>query len=821
MRSLECIKYDAPRELGGEHMYEANIRSTRELPLLPLRGAFVFPSMTLPLQVGREKSVSALEEAEKRDGLLMLVNQKDINQDQPVPEDLHDSGTVVRIRQVSRDSGGGLRVVVDGLARARVIGYVQREPYMLAVVEECAEDTDVQSAEHEVLIRAIMQQYEQLIRLSKKLPPEALASIVTSEGPGRLADSIAAYLFTKPEDKQRVLGLSQVRPRLEAVMDILTRELELIELEKRINVRVRKQIEKSQREYYLREQIKAIQKELGDRDDKGSEAEEFRRKVTDLKLPKELEEKALREVERLEKMPPMVAEAVVVRNYLEWICALPWNIETTDQLDIAVAERVLDEDHYGLTKVKERIIEYLSIRQLVKNMKGPILCFVGPPGVGKTSLAKSIARALERKYVRISLGGVRDEAEIRGHRRTYVGALPGRIIQGMRTAGSRNPVFLMDEIDKMSSDFRGDPASALLEVLDPEQNSTFSDHYLEMPFDLSKVMFITTANTMHTIPRPLLDRMEVIHIPGYTEEEKLKIAEMFLIPKQIKEHGIERGSLEISERSIRRIIRFYTREAGVRNLEREIASICRKNARDIVKGRKEKIKINPSNLRRYLGIPRFRIGAAEKEDAVGIATGVAVTDVGGDVLPVEVTVMKGKGNVQLTGKLGEVMRESAQAAISYIRSRAEAFGIDEQFHEKCDIHIHMPEGAIPKDGPSAGITIATAVVSALTGRPVRHDVAMTGEITLRGRVLAVGGIKEKVLAAHRAGSKHIIMPIDSKKDTEDVPQKIKRKLQWTFVEHMDQVLDVALSEEPDKEALNVPSMISSDEVVEHKQIPSH
>ena len=775
-------------------MFESGDKTKRELPILPLRGAYVFPGMIVPLQVGREKSVLALNEAAGSERLIMLTNQRDIGKDQPLPEDLHDAGSIAVIRQITRESNGSVRVVVEGLSRGHVVGYLQREPYLRALVEEFPEESD-QNAENEALVRSIMQQYEQFIRMSKKLPPEALASVVTNESPGRLADTMAAYLLPKHEDKQRILTLVPIRARLEAVTEILAREMELMELEKRINVRVRKQMEKSQKEYYLREQIKAIQKELGDRDEKGTEAEEFRDQVLALGLPPELQEKALREVDRLEKMPPMVAEAVVVRNYLEWICALPWNTETKDRLDIQAAERILEEDHYGLTKVKERIIEYLSIRQLVKQMKGPILCFVGPPGVGKTSLAKSIARALDRKFVRISLGGVRDEAEIRGHRRTYVGALPGRILQGMRTAGSKNPVFLMDEVDKMSYDFRGDPASALLEVLDPEQNNTFSDHYLEMQFDLSKVMFITTANTAHTIPRPLLDRMEVIYISGYTEEEKVKIAQKFLVPKQIREHGIEPERLEFSERAIKSIIELYTRESGVRNLEREIASVCRKDARDIVKGERKRVKVTPGTLGKYLGVPRFRRGTAEKENAVGIALGVAVTDVGGDVMPVEVTVMKGKGNLILTGKLGEVMRESAQAGISYIRSRADVLGIDETFHEKEDIHIHIPEGGIPKDGPSAGITMATAVVSALTGRAVRHDVAMTGEITLRGRVLPVGGIKEKVLAAHRAGVKFMIVPADNRKDIEEVPAKVRRVLRISYVEHMDQVLDVALSDD--------------------------
>ncbi|MDP3051704.1 MAG: endopeptidase La, partial [Eubacteriales bacterium] len=585
----------------------------------------------------------------------------------------------------------------------------------------------------------------------------------------RLADIVASHLPLRIEDKQSIMECVEIDERLEHLCGILARELEIVELERRINARVRKQMEKTQKEYYLREQIKAIQRELGEKDERVAEGEEYREKIATLKLPKEVEEKAIKEVERLEKMPPMAAEATVVRNYLDWLVALPWIKSTRDRLDINAAQIILDEDHYGLEKVKERILEYLAIRKLSKKMKGPILCFVGPPGVGKTSLGKSVARALERKFVRISLGGVRDEAEIRGHRRTYVGALPGRVIQGMRTAGSKNPVFLLDEIDKMSMDFRGDPSSALLEVLDPEQNNAFSDHYIEMPFDLSNVMFITTANVNYSIPRPLLDRMEVIYISGYTEEEKAEIAIRHLIPKQLKEHGLTAKTLSISENAVRRIIREYTREAGVRNLERQIAALCRKTAKEIVAKKAKRVRVTMRNIEQYLGIPRYRYGVAELADQVGVATGLAWTEVGGDTLAIEVTVCKGKGGLVLTGKLGEVMRESAQAGYSYVRSRAATLGIDASFNEKVDIHIHVPEGATPKDGPSAGITIATALASALSGRMVRHDVAMTGEITLRGRVLPIGGLKEKVLAAHRAGIKTIIVPDANRKDLEEIP----------------------------------------------------
>jgi len=641
-------------------------------------------------------------------------------------------------------------------------------------------------------MRAAVDRFEEYIRMGKKVSPETAVSIVSVDEPGRLADLIASHVGFKVEDKQALLETVDVKERLEKLIEILSREIEILDLERKITLRVKKQMEKTQKEYYLREQMKAIQKELGEKDEHLAETEELRQRIAEAHFPKEVEEKALKEVERLEKMPPMVAEAVVVRNYLEWLLALPWHKTTRDRLNLEVAERILDEDHYGLEKVKERILEYLAVRKLATKMKGPILCFVGPPGVGKTSLARSIARALGRKFVRISLGGIRDEAEIRGHRRTYVGALPGRIIQGMRQAGTKNPVFLLDEVDKMSSDFRGDPSAALLEVLDAEQNHSFSDHYIEVPFDLSKVMFITTANVEYNIPRPLLDRMEVIKISGYTEEEKVKIAQLHLIPKQLKEHGLKPHHLQISENAVREIIRKYTREAGVRNLEREIATICRKTAKEVVKDENYQARVSAGNLASYLGIPRYHYGTAEKENVVGVATGLAWTETGGEVLNVEVSVLKGKGNITLTGKLGEVMKESAQAAFTYVRSRSQELGIPEDFYEKVDIHVHVPEGAIPKDGPSAGITMATAIASALTGRPVNCSVGMTGEITLRGRVLPVGGIKEKVLAAHRAGIKTVILPLENKKDLEEIPANVKRKLKFVFVENMDQVLQEAL-----------------------------
>ncbi len=764
----------------------------RELPLLALRGQIVFPHISVPLEVGRDRSLSALDEAMAGDRTLVLAMQRESKVDDPSTADIYDVGTIAEIRQVVKSPGGTMKVVFEGLTRARILRYTQEVPHFRVRVEEHPGEEE-RTSETEALMRSLIHQYEQYIKNGKKAPPEALVTVISVEEPGRLADVVAHQLNLKLEDKQQVLETFPLKERLEKVHDILTREMELLDLEKKINVRVRKQMERTQKEYYLREQMKAIQKELGDRDDRGSEAEEFRQKLEEANPPKEVTEKVTKEIERLEKMPPMAAEAVVVRNYLDWLLSLPWSKQTEDRTDLKRAEEILEEDHYGLHKVKERILEYLAIRQLVDKIKGPIVCLVGPPGVGKTSLAKSVARALDRKFVRVSLGGVRDEAEIRGHRRTYVGAMPGRIIQGMRTAATRNPVFLLDEIDKLSSDFRGDPSAALLEVLDPEQNANFSDHYVEAPFDLSNVMFITTANVVYNIPRALLDRMETIHISGYTEEEKVRIAERHLLTKQRREHGLQDDQLELSENTIRTIIREHTREAGVRNLERELARICRKTAKEVVKGEAAGVRVTVGNLHRYLGAPRYSWGKAEKADEVGVAMGVSVTEVGGDVMPIEVTLMKGKGNLLLTGKLGDVMKESAQAGLSYIRSCATVLGIDEDFHEKMDVHVHVPEGAIPKDGPSAGITMATAVISALTGRSVRRDVAMTGEITLRGRVLPVGGIKEKVLAAHRAGITTMILPRENKKDLEEIPQNVQRKLDFIFVENMDEVLPVAIA----------------------------
>ncbi len=760
----------------------------REIPMLPLRGLLVFPYTVIHLDVGRKKSINAIEQAMLENKEIFLATQKEAQTDEPGEDEIFSVGTVAEIRQILKMPGGTMRVLVEGLHRGEIARYLGHDPYIKVLVEEWKDDEVEKNAELEALMRTLVNQFEQYVRISKKIPPETVVSVIAIEEPGRLADVVASHLSLRVNEKQKVLEAGDVTKRLEYLCQLLAKEMEILELERKINIRVRKQMEKTQKEYYLREQMKAIQKELGDKDERAAEVEEIKRNIEKANLPKEAREKAYKELERLEKMPPMVAEAVVVRNYLDWILSLPWSKETRDRLDLKAAENILEEDHYGLEKPKERIMEYLAIRKLAKKMKGPILCLVGPPGVGKTSLGKSVARALGRKFVRMSLGGVRDEAEIRGHRRTYVGSMPGRVLQGIKTAGSRNPVFLLDEIDKMTMDFRGDPASALLEVLDPEQNHTFSDHYLEIPFDLSKVMFITTANTTYNIPRPLLDRMEVIELGGYTEEDKVHIAQDYLIPKQIKEHGLKDDHISFSEGAIRKIIREYTREAGVRNLEREIAAICRKVARQVVEDKKTSVKVTVNTINKFLGVERYRYGVAEKENQVGVATGLAWTESGGDILSIEVALLKGKGKLTLTGKLGDVMKESAQAALTYVRSRADELNISDEVQEKHDVHLHVPEGAIPKDGPSAGITIATSLASAMSGRPVRNNVAMTGELTLRGRVLPIGGVKEKVLAAHRAGIDTIIMPVDNNKDLDEIPANVKRKMQFIMVEHMDEVL---------------------------------
>jgi len=782
-----------------------------QLPVLALKGVVVLPHMPIALGVGRPKSVRALERSLESDRLLALVCQRDENVEDPKPEDLYEWGVVARVLNVGKQPDGVLQVMVEGLVRVHLEGFVHTDPFFLAHVRT-VEDPTERTLEIEALMRGVTSQFERYARLSRTVAPEAYMAVMNAEEPGKLADLVAQHLPLKTEERQKVLELD-VTSRLEFISQVLAREINILDLERKIQNRVRKSMEKSQREYYLKEQMKAIQQELGEKDERQAEVEEYRKKIEAANLPEPVKEKALEELSRLEKMPPMVAEAVVVRTYLDWILALPWSVRTEDRLDIPEARKILDEDHYGLEKAKERIVEYLAVRKLSPQSKGPILCFVGPPGVGKTSLGKSIARALGRKFVRISLGGVRDEAEIRGHRRTYVGALPGRIIQGMKTAGSKNPVFMLDEIDKLGMDFRGDPSAALLEALDPEQNHAFSDHYLELPFDLSEVMFICTANVLDTIPPALRDRMEVIRFPGYIEQEKLGIARHFLVPKQRKENGLAEFGLQITDAALRRIIREYTREAGVRNLEREIGTICRKVATLVASGDpKAPKRVTAKMLHRFLGPPRFRYGLAEKQDEVGAATGLVWAETGGDIVTVEATLVKGNGKLVLTGQLGEVMKESANAAVSYVRSRSRRLGVDEDWYSKFDVHIHVPAGAQPKEGPSAGITMATALASALSGRPVRKDVAMTGEITLRGKVLPVGGLKEKVIAAHRAGIRTVILPKENERDMHEIPENVRRALRFRFVEHMDEVLEEALlpapakpaSPEPPPAALEVP-----------------
>lgn len=771
------------------------------LPLLAVRDVIVFPNIVVPLFVGRPKSLKALEVAMLGNRLIVIVAQKDPKVEEPKPSDLYSIGTLCHIHQMVKLPDNTVKVLVEGKERVRIDDFLRTDDFFEAKVTPIS--LEIPYSPHvEALLRNVISEFEKYVKLHPKVPPEIMITVMSMSDAGRVADIIAANMHIKLQEKQQILEAILPEERLKKLLSLLVREVEVLELEKKIHEEVRKQMEQTQKEYYLREQLKAIQKELGRTDEFAEEVEEYAKKIKEAKMPPQVEEKAMQELKRLEKMPPMTAEATVVRTYLDWLVSLPWSKRTKDKLDINKAAKILDEDHYGLEKVKERILEYLAVRKLSKKMRGQILCFVGPPGVGKTSLARSIARALNRKFVRISLGGVRDEAEIRGHRRTYVGALPGRIIQKIRQAGTKNPVFLLDEVDKIGLDFRGDPAAALLEVLDPEQNHSFSDHFLEVPFDLSEVMFITTANVTYTIPRPLLDRMEVVHIPGYTEEEKIMIALKHLIPKQLERHGLSENRVKITEQAIQKIIREYTREAGVRNLEREIASICRKIARKIVESKdkaEKEYKITAQNLHLYIGPPKFRYGVAEEKDEVGIATGLAWTEVGGEILLVEAVTMKGKGKLTLTGNLGDVMQESAQAAVSYIRSHAKELGIKDDFYRNLDIHIHVPEGAIPKDGPSAGVAMLTALVSVLTGCPVRRDVAMTGEITLRGKVLPVGGIKEKVLAAHRAGINTVILPKDNEKDTLEISPEIRKKIRFYFVERMNEVLDIALLKDERKE----------------------
>ncbi|MGI8317207.1 endopeptidase La [Halobacillus mangrovi] len=769
-------------------------KQRNQIPLLPLRGLLVYPSMVLHLDVGREKSVNALEQAMMDDNEIFLVSQKEVNIDDPSSEDMYTVGTVARVKQMVKLPNGTNRVLVEGLYRATIDQLNEGDDYYQANIFKL-EDEHEDKNEEEALMRTLMNQFEQYVKVSKKVSQETYNTVSDIDDPSHLADMVTSHLPVKLKDKQKILETENVKKRLQKLIELIGNEREVLQIEQKIGQRVKKSMEKTQKEYYLREQMKAIQSELGDKDGKTGEVAQLKEKIEQSEMPERVEKVALKELGRYEKVPQSSAESSVIRNYLEWLVSLPWASETEDNLDVRHAEKILDEDHYGLEKVKERVLEYLAVQKLTQTIKGPILCLVGPPGVGKTSLAKSIARAINRKFVRISLGGVRDEAEIRGHRRTYIGAMPGRIIQGMKRAETINPVFLLDEIDKMASDFRGDPSSAMLEVLDPEQNGTFSDHFIEEHYDLSKVMFVATANNMASIPGPLRDRMEVITIAGYTEVEKLHIAKEHLLPKQVEQNGLKKGQLQIREEALLKLIRRYTREAGVRGLERELASLCRKAAKIIVAGEKQRVVVTEKQLEELLGRPKFRYGQAELEDQVGAATGLAYTTAGGDTLSIEVSIYPGKGNLTLTGKLGDVMKESAQAAFSYIRSRAKELHIDADFVEKNDIHIHVPEGATPKDGPSAGITMATALVSALTGRSVRKEVGMTGEITLRGRVLPIGGLKEKSLSAHRAGLSKIIIPADNEKDLEDIPDSVRKGLTFIPVKHLDEVLKHALVED--------------------------
>lgn len=763
----------------------------KQIPLLPLRGLLVFPSMVLHLDVGREKSISAIEKAMMDNEYIFLAAQKKIRLKEPEPKDIYSIGTVSMVKQMIKLPNGTMRVLVEGVYRAEVLRYVEQEHEFIVEVQKLS-DIETDQHEQEALMRSLLTQFEKYTTLSQKITHETFETVADIDEPGRLADIITSHLSLKIKEKQALLETQEIKARLKMLIQYISNEQKVLDLEKKIGQRVKTSMEKTQKEYYLREQLKAIQKELGEKDGKIGEVDELREKIHASTMPERIQTAALKELDRYEKIPQSSAESSVIRNYIEWLLALPWNEKTEDRIDVDLAENILNREHYGLEKVKERILEYLAVQKLTSSIKGPILCLAGPPGVGKTSLAKSIAHAVNRNFIRISLGGIRDEAEIRGHRRTYIGAMPGRIIQGMKKAKTNNPVFLLDEIDKMAHDFRGDPSSALLEVLDPEQNAQFSDHFIEETYDLSNVLFIATANYINNIPAPLLDRMEIISITGYTEIEKQHIARRHLLPKQLKENGLTKGQLQIRDEALRKLIRMYTREAGVRNLDRQLASLCRKAAKLVVSKKKKRVIVTEKSLVEMLGKPLYRYGLVEKENQVGTATGLAYTAVGGDTLSIEVSHYPGKGKLTLTGKLGDVMQESAQAAFSYIRSRATELNIDPSFHENCDIHIHVPEGATPKDGPSAGITMATALVSSLTGRPVKKEVAMTGEITLRGRVLPIGGLKEKTLSAHRAGISTVIIPEDNKKDIESIPESVRKDITFVTVRHLDQVLQHAL-----------------------------
>jgi ATP-dependent Lon protease len=785
---------------------------TQQLPLLPLRDLIIFPHMMMPLFVGREKSINALEEAMAKQTDIVLAAQRDAKTNNPEPKDIYNVGTIGTIIQLLRLPDGTVKVLVEGKKRVRIKGFVNNDNFFVVNAEDIEEDVDNQ-VEAQALVRSVKSTFETYVKLNKRIPPEILMRVSTIESAGELADIIVAQLNLKLEDKQNVLEIFDPAKRLEHLLNLMTGEIEILEVEKKIRTRVKKQMERSQKEYYLNEQMQAIQKELGEKDDYQAELQDLEGKCKAKKMSQEAKDKVMKEIKKLKMMSPMSAEATVVRNYIDWVLSLPWSEYSEENHNIKNAQKILDDDHWGLEKVKERILEYLAVLSLSRDLKGPILCLVGPPGVGKTSLARSVATSLNRPFARISLGGVRDEAEIRGHRKTYVGAMPGKILQALRKVDKGNPILLLDEIDKMASDFRGDPASAMLEVLDPEQNNNFQDHYLEVEYDLSKVLFIATANSLHTVPRPLLDRMEIISLEGYIEQEKFHIARQYLVPKQIEAHGLKEYKVSIQEATLRNLIRYYTKEAGVRNLERQIANVCRKVAKEIVmeeaksegkKGKKAKGKnagyvVTPKKLIELLGPHKFKYGKIEEENEIGLTNGMAWTEVGGDLLSVEVSVVPGKGKFTVTGQLGDVMKESCTAAMSYVRSRGPLFGFDKEFFANADVHIHLPEGAVPKDGPSAGIALTTSIVSAITKIPVKRTVAMTGEISLRGRVMAIGGLKEKILAAHRGGIKTIICPKENEKDLKDIPKEVLKELKVILVDHVDQVLINALDIKNPKE----------------------
>ncbi|PKN20666.1 MAG: endopeptidase La [Deltaproteobacteria bacterium HGW-Deltaproteobacteria-6] len=776
-----------------------NQNKTNIIPLLPLRDVVVFPHMIVPLFVGREKSIAALESAMKYEKGIFMVAQKNAKKDDPAEEDIYRVGTIGIIIQLLRLPDGTVKVLVEGKTRGTIQEYLKNDDFFLVKVADIEDvDDDPNDVRKQALMRSIKESFELYLKLSKKVHVEMMGTIAAIEDPSKLADVVVTHLNVKLEDKQKIMEIYNISERLEAIYSLMLSEIEILQVEEKIKRRVKKQMEKTQKDYYLNEQMRAIQKEMGEKDDFKNEIADLEKRLKQKKLSEEATKKVRQEIKKLQMMSPMSAEATVVRNYIDWLLDMPWSEVTENKYTLKESENILDEDHYGLKKVKERIIEYLAVQSLVKKNKGPILCLVGPPGVGKTSIAKSVARATNRKFVRISLGGVRDEAEIRGHRRTYIGAMPGKIIQSLKKAGSNNPVFCLDEVDKLSSDFRGDPSSALLEVLDPEQNVAFNDNYLDVDYNLSDIMFITTANVLQTIPAPLQDRMEVIRIAGYTEQEKLQIATKFLLTKETEANGLVADNIEFTKGAVLRIIREYTREAGVRNLEREIASVCRKVAKEIVSnGARKKIIIGSKSIQKYLGVPKFRHGETEEKNQIGLTTGLAWTEVGGELLAIEASIMEGTGRMVMTGKLGDVMQESVQAALTYIRARAEKFGLPKNFYKKIDIHVHVPEGAIPKDGPSAGIAMATSIASALMKKKVRADMAMTGEITLRGRVLPIGGLKEKILAAHRGNIKMVIIPKDNEKDLTEVPQNVQHALKIVFVDHIDEVLDIAFVNDGD------------------------